>query len=117
MSKTNKTKAVQRTVPLTLAKGKKAKLVIIIDDVHTRGQIDAIRNLSMKITPSVFPPYKISPNSHLLVRGLEHYMIHLPMESGNKKLNTQYKTLKVSFSNILTITQVLCLLQTMQRCI
>ena len=26
-------------------------------------------------------------------------MIHLPMESGNKKLNTQYKTLKVSFSN------------------
>jgi len=99
VSKSNKTKAVQRTVPLTLAKGKKAKLVIIIDDVHTRGQIDAIRNLSMKITPSVFPPYKISPNSHLLVRGLEHYMIHLPMESGNKKLNTQYKTLKVSFSN------------------
>jgi polysaccharide deacetylase 2 family uncharacterized protein YibQ len=26
-------------------------------------------------------------------------MIHLPMESGNKKLNRQYKTLKVAFSN------------------
>ncbi len=77
----------------------RAKLVIIIDDVHTRAQIDAIKALHMKITPSIFPPYKLSPNSHLLAQGLEHYMIHLPMESGNKQFNTQYKTLKVSFSN------------------
>ncbi len=77
----------------------KPKLVIIIDDVHTKAQINAIKALPIKVTPSVFPPYKISPDSHLLVRGLDHYMIHLPMESGNKKLNTQYKTLKVAFSN------------------
>jgi len=80
-------------------KNTKAKLVIIIDDVHTKAQINAIKALPLKVTPSVFPPYKISPDSHLLVRGLDHYMIHLPMESGNKKFNTQYKTLKVSFSN------------------
>ena len=61
-------------------------------------QINAIKSLPMKVTPSVFPPYKLSPDSHLLVRGLDHYMIHLPMESGNKKLNTQYKTLKIAFS-------------------
>ena len=77
----------------------KPRLVIIIDDVHTKAQIKAIKALDMKITPSIFPPYKLSPNSNLLTRGLEHYMIHLPMESGNKQFNTQYKTLKVSFSN------------------
>ena len=78
---------------------KKPKLVIIIDDVHTRSQLSAIQALKMKITPSIFPPYKLSPNSHMLAQGLKHYMIHLPMESGNKQFNKQYKTLKVSFSN------------------
>ena len=79
--------------------GRKPSLVIIIDDVHTRAQINAIKALPMKVTPSIFPPYKLSPNSQLLAQGLEHYMIHLPMESGNKQFNTQYKTLKISFSN------------------
>ncbi|SFZ98796.1 FIG00638667: hypothetical protein [hydrothermal vent metagenome] len=80
-------------------KGKKPKLVIIIDDVHTKAQISAIKNLKMHLTPSIFPPYKNAPNSNLLAQGLKHYMIHLPMESSNKKFNAQYKTLKISFSN------------------
>ena len=83
-------------VPYTKSK---PKLVIIIDDVHTKAQVSAIKSLAMKVTPSIFPPYKLSPNSHHLARGLKHYMIHLPMESGNKQFNTQYKTLKVSFSH------------------
>ena len=78
---------------------KKPKLVIIIDDVHTKAQINAIKHLKMKITPSIFPPYHLAPKSNLLVKNLKHYMIHLPMESGNKQFNTQYKTLKISFSN------------------
>ncbi len=77
---------------------KKAKLVIIIDDVHTQAQINAIEALNMKVTPSIFPPYRSAPNSHLLARGLKHYMVHLPMESNNVKFNKQYKTLKTSFS-------------------
>ena len=94
-------KAVQKFKNVTFVPytNTKPKLVIIIDDVHTRAQVNAIEALPVKVTPSVFPPYKLSPNSHLLVRGLDHYMIHLPMESKNKKLNTQYKTLKVAFSN------------------
>ena len=79
-------------------RSKRAKLVIIIDDVHTQAQINAIKALNIKVTPSIFPPYKSAPESHLLARGLKHYMIHLPMESGNVKFNTQYKTLKTSFS-------------------
>ncbi len=77
---------------------KRAKLVIIIDDVHTKVQINAIKALNMKVTPSIFPPYKLAPDSHLLARGLKHYMVHLPMESGNVQFNKQYKTLKTSFT-------------------
>lgn len=77
---------------------KKPKLVIIIDDVHTSAQLQAIRKLNMPVTPSIFPPYELTAKSHLLAKGLKHYMVHLPMESGNRKLNRQYKTLKLSFS-------------------
>jgi len=92
-------KVKEKTEITSIVSTQKAKLVIIIDDVHTRAQLSAIHALKMKITPSIFPPYKLSPNSHRLAQGLKHYMIHLPMESGNKQFNKQYKTLKVSFSN------------------
>jgi polysaccharide deacetylase 2 family uncharacterized protein YibQ len=95
----SKVSSKQENVTFVPLQNTKPKLVIIIDDVHTKAQINAIKALPVKVTPSIFPPYKLAPDSHLLVRGLDHYMIHLPMESGNKKLNTQYKTLKVAFSN------------------
>jgi len=95
----DKKKVTTHKVTSVVTQGRKPSLVIIIDDVHTRAQINAIKALHMKVTPSIFPPYKLSPDSHLLAQGLEHYMIHLPMESGNKQFNRQYKTLKVSFSN------------------
>ncbi|RRS30256.1 MAG: hypothetical protein P794_07925 [Epsilonproteobacteria bacterium (ex Lamellibrachia satsuma)] len=79
-------------------RSKKPKLVIIIDDVHTEGQINAIKALDMKISPSIFPPYKLAPKSYLLARGLKHYLIHLPMESSSQKFNRQYKTLKTYFT-------------------
>ena len=77
----------------------KPKLVIIIDDVSNRRQLKRIEALHLNITPSIFPPSERSMKSHQLARGLKHYMIHLPMESGSKQFNTQYKTLKTSFSN------------------
>ena len=80
-------------------KSTKPSPIIIIDDVHSRKQLSAIQALHMKITPSIFPPYKLAPNSNLLAQGLKHYMIHLPMESNNQQFNQQYKTLKVLFSN------------------
>ncbi len=79
-------------------RGKKPKLVIIIDDVHTKKQIKSIKDLNMKITPSIFPPYALARESHLLANDLEYYMIHLPMQSSSKQFNTQYKTLMTSFS-------------------
>lgn len=77
----------------------KPKLVIIIDDVSTRNQLNTIEATGIKMTPSIFPPSKLSMTSHTLAAGLKHYMIHLPMESGSAQFNTQYKTLITTFSN------------------
>lgn len=82
-------------VHLVTAVGK-PKLVIIIDDVSNARQLKKIQALHMKITPSIFPPSQRSMTSHRLARGLKHYMIHLPMESGSKQFNKQYKTLKTT---------------------
>ena len=90
---------VSKKEKISLAyRSKRAKLVVVIDDVHTKAQIGAIKALNMRVTPSIFPPFALAAKSHLLARGLKHYMVHLPMESGNAQLNTQYKTLKTSFS-------------------
>ena len=80
------------------AKSHKPKLAIIIDDVHTQGQLSAIKALHLHITPSIFPPYSLAKHSNTLARGLKHLMIHLPMESGNSKFNSQSKTLMTSYS-------------------
>jgi len=77
---------------------KKPKLVIIIDDVHNKKQLDAIQKIDLKLTPSIFPPYSLSPRSHFLARNLEHHMIHLPMESSNIQFNSQDYTLMTTDS-------------------
>lgn len=80
------------------AEGAKPKLAIIIDDVSNRRQLNKIQATGLKITPSIFPPSKRSMTSHNLAKGLAHYMIHLPMESGSAQFNTQTKTLITTFS-------------------
>jgi len=79
-------------------RGKKPKLAIIIDDVSNAKQLKRIQSLHIPVTPSIFPPSHLSMRSHTLARGLKHYMIHLPMESGSRQFNKQYKTLKTSFT-------------------
>jgi len=76
----------------------KPKLVIVIDDISSAKQLKRIKALGIPVTPSIFPPSALSMTSHRLARGLKHYMIHLPMESGSRQFNHQYKTLKISFS-------------------
>jgi len=79
---------------LLAPKSGKPKLVIVIDDVSTSLQLNRIKAIDMKITPSIFPPSKLNMKSNLLANDIEHYMIHLPMESGNKQFNKQFKTLR-----------------------
>jgi hypothetical protein len=89
----------EKAYKITLAeKGVKPKLVIVIDDVSTRSQLKLIQATGLKITPSIFPPSERSMTSHTLAKGLGHYMIHLPMESGSAQFNKQTKTLLTTFS-------------------
>lgn len=74
------------------------KLAIIIDDVSNRSQLNEIKATGLRVTPSIFPPSKLSGTSHRLAEGIQHYMIHLPMESGTAQFNTQSKTLLTTFS-------------------
>lgn len=85
-----------KTVALAY-RAKKPKLVIIIDDVSSAKQLARIRSLPIKVTPSIFPPYELSKSNNRLAQGLDHYMIHLPMQSG-KVYDNQYATLKVTDS-------------------
>jgi len=94
-----KPQAVKKQKNISLAPlGGKPKLVIIIDDVSSSRQLKRIKALDIKVTPSIFPPSELSMKSHRLAKGLKHYMIHLPMESGSKQFNKQYKTLKTTFT-------------------
>jgi len=96
--KTHKSVKREEKAEVVLAyRTEKPKLVIIIDDISNAKQLQQIKALNMAVTPSIFPPSKLSMQSHRLAKGLKHYMIHLPMESGNRQFNRQYKTLKVSF--------------------
>ena len=80
---------------ISVSEKEKPKLVIIIDDVSSRSQLKRIRATGLKLTPSIFPPYRISPSNHKLAEGLRHYMVHLPMESG-RVFDKQTKTLMVT---------------------
>ncbi|TNF44073.1 MAG: divergent polysaccharide deacetylase family protein, partial [Epsilonproteobacteria bacterium] len=87
----------EKRVKLAEREGK-PRLAIIIDDVSNRSQLKKIQATGLKITPSIFPPSQRSMTSHNLAKGLEHFMIHLPMESGHAQFNTQTKTLITTFS-------------------
>lgn len=104
--KTVKSLEAKKKIIKETPRGKKPKLVIIIDDVSSRVQMKRIQALGMKITPSIFPPSELSMKSHKLAHGVKNYMIHLPMESTNKQFNTQYKTLMTSFTKTEIQTRV-----------
>ena len=68
----------------------KPKLAIIIDDISLSSQLKTIKNLNLKITPSIFPPNKNFKNTPQLAQNLKHFLIHLPLEAFdyNDDLNT-----------------------------
>ena len=59
----------------------KPKLAIIIDDVGTRSQVNAIKSLNIPLTMSFLPPSKARPNSAKLASKEKLYMVHLPLEA------------------------------------
>lgn len=63
----------------------KPKLAIIIDDVAFSNQINLIKKIPFKVTPSFFPPTKRHPDTVKLAKQFNFAMVHLPMEALNYK--------------------------------
>lgn len=57
------------------------KLCIIIDDVATKKQVQAIKGLNMPLVLSFLPPSKGRGGTPTLAANEERYMVHLPMEA------------------------------------
>ncbi|ADV45650.1 divergent polysaccharide deacetylase family protein [Nitratifractor salsuginis] len=98
IEKTRKRAKGKNESPSTKATPKKSsspELVLIIDDVSQPRQLAAIRKLPFPVTPSIFPPSQMNKHTPKLAKGLRHYMIHFPLESGSKKMNRFEKTLFV----------------------
>ncbi len=73
--------------------GAKPKLAIIIDDMATREQVNALKATKLKLTPSFFPPDSTHPRTHILAREFEFFMVHLPLQARNfrdEELQTLY---------------------------
>lgn len=67
------------------------KLAIIMDDISTNAQISELKKLSIKVTPSIFPPEKEHPKTAELAKEFSVYMVHLPLQAlnyTNEKANT-----------------------------
>ncbi|MEA1983617.1 MAG: divergent polysaccharide deacetylase family protein [Campylobacterota bacterium] len=73
-------KRVKREVKIS---SNRPKLAIIIDDVGTKSQVNAIKSLRLPLTMSFLPPSKARPHTPALAAKENRYMIHLPMEALN----------------------------------
>jgi len=62
-------------------KTNKPKLVIIIDDVAFRHEVQMIKSIPYKITPSFFPATKRHPNTPIYAKSFKDYMVHVPMQA------------------------------------
>ena len=71
-------KAVKRDFKCTT---NKPKLAIIIDDVGTKRQVEAIQSLGIPLSMSFLPPSSARPNTPKLAAQQRFYMVHLPMEA------------------------------------
>ncbi|MBK1973204.1 divergent polysaccharide deacetylase family protein [Campylobacter sp. TTU-622] len=76
---------------------KKPKLVIIIDDMANSKQVNELKKLNLKLTPSFFPPDKRHKNTPQLALEFKFFMVHLPLEAINYN-KPELNTLKVSDS-------------------
>lgn len=99
-------KALKKKRSKTTVKAKKPKVVIIIDDISHKWQLQQLQRLPFKVTPSIFPPNRMNMKSNLLAKGLHHFMVHLPLESGSKKMNSMYKTLYANVSESAMLKRV-----------
>ena len=72
----------------------KPKIVIIIDDILNTKQLNNIKSIDLKLTPSIFPNNNIDMIN--ATNKLDFFMIHLPLEA--KKYTDELDTIKIGDS-------------------
>lgn len=72
----------------------KPKIVIIIDDILNTKQLNDIKSIDLKLTPSIFPNNNIDMIN--ATNKLDFFMIHLPLEA--KKYTDELDTIKIGDS-------------------
>lgn len=72
----------------------KPKIVIIIDDISTKRQLDEMRKIGLNLTPSAFPVAAHNTEMIESLQKLDFFMIHLPLEA--KYYNDELDTIKLS---------------------
>ncbi len=80
-------------------KSAKPLLSIIIDDVSFQDEVNKIKELPYKVTPSIFPPTKRHPDTPKLAKEFSFYMVHLPLQAFNYP-HPEPNTLLVTSSSI-----------------
>ena len=79
-------------------KKSKPKIAIVIDDVSSQAQKDAILSMGYKITMAFFPPTSGHPDSARIAQNLPFYMIHFPMQASPKFKSPETNTLNITDS-------------------
>jgi len=71
------------------------RLSIIIDDVSNAEEVEKIKEIPFKVTPSFFPPSNRSPNTPDLANEFDFYMVHLPLQAKSKFVRPFPNTLNI----------------------
>ncbi|NPA55563.1 MAG: divergent polysaccharide deacetylase family protein [Epsilonproteobacteria bacterium] len=77
----------------------KPKLVIIMDDVSFKSEVNKIKALHINITPSFFPPSYLHPYTPKYAKEFKYYMVHFPMQATNPNFKEEVNTIHTN-SNI-----------------
>lgn len=85
-----------KLLPVVISKDK-PKLAIVIDDVGSQEELDALIATGVKLTPAFFPPTEDFPDTPLLARSVEEYIVHLPLQA-KKHNRPQEMTLMIDDS-------------------
>ena len=96
--KTDEKSIITNKDSFTYDKKSKPKIAIVIDDVSSQAQKDAILAMGYKITMAFFPPTSGHPDSARIAQNLPFYMIHFPMQASAKFKSPETHTLNITDS-------------------
>lgn len=96
--KTDEKSIITNKDSFTYDKKSKPKIAIVIDDVSSQAQKDAILAMGYKITMAFFPPTSGHPDSARIAQNLPFYMIHFPMQASPKFKSPETHTLNITDS-------------------